>query len=143
MTADEVWTLRDFKPDFNDLVVFENHVYGFDSKIFTCIDLETGKRTWKGGRYGKGQVVLLEDAGLLIVAAEQGGVFLLKATPESLQELGSLDALKSKTWNHPVVVGDRLYVRNSEEAVCYQLPTAAETEVAVEVEVEVAEPAAP
>ena len=123
-SAEELWTSLELKPDFNDFVVFEDHAYGFDNSIFTCIDLKTGKRQWKGGRYGKGQVLLLEDSRLLLVAAEYGDVVLLKADPAAHAELATLKAIKGKTWNHPVVIGDRLYVRNAEEAACYRLPLA-------------------
>lgn len=121
-SATDVWTSRFLKPDFNDFVVYQNNIYGFDGSIFTCIDLETGKRQWKGGRYGKGQVLLLEDSGLLLVAAESGEVVLLKADPGEHVELGTFQALDGKTWNHPVVVGNRLYLRNAKEAACFELP---------------------
>jgi len=121
-SAEEIWTSRDLKPDFNDFVVFEGHAYGFDNAIFTCIDLKTGKRQWKGGRYGKGQVLLLKDSRLLLVAGEYGDVVLLKADPSSHSELATLKAIEGKTWNHPVVIGDRLYIRNAEEAACFRLP---------------------
>ncbi|MCP4942132.1 MAG: PQQ-binding-like beta-propeller repeat protein [Planctomycetaceae bacterium] len=121
-SATELWTTLQFKPDYNDFVVYEGNLYGFDSGIFTCIDLKTGERQWKGGRYGKGQVLLLEDSGLLLIAAEKGQLVLLEATPEARIELFKMDALDGRTWNHPVVVGDRLYLRNSSEAVAFQLP---------------------
>lgn len=126
LKAEEVWTSRHLKPEFNDLVVYENSAYGFDSAIFTCINLETGLRVWRGGRYGKGQVLLQQDSGLLIVMGEQGEVVLLKADPVSLVEFGRFQGLTGKTWNHPVLVGDRLYIRNAQEAACYQLPLAKE-----------------
>ena len=83
---------------------------------------KSGERKWKGGRYGKGQVVLLESTGLLLVLAEDGRVVLLKAVPNAHTEVASFQALEGKTWNHPVVVGNRLYVRNAQEAACFQLP---------------------
>jgi outer membrane protein assembly factor BamB len=46
-TAEEQWTSRKLKPDFNDLVVYQSHAYGFDGAIVTCIDLETGESKWK------------------------------------------------------------------------------------------------
>jgi outer membrane protein assembly factor BamB len=49
---------------------------------------------------------------------------LLKATPTAHTELASFQAIEGKTWNHPVVIGDRLYIRNAEEAACYRLPLA-------------------
>ncbi len=124
LVAEELWTSRNLKPDFTDLVVHEGYVYGIDGGIFTCVDLKTGERKWKGGRYGKGQAGLLERSGLLLVSAEDGRVVLLRADPNEHTELASFKALEGKTWNHPVVVGDRLYVRNAQEAACYQLTLA-------------------
>jgi len=43
------------------------------------------------------------------------------ATPEKHEEIGRIEALHGKTWKHPAVVGDRLYVRNADEVVCYEL----------------------
>jgi hypothetical protein len=61
---------------------------------------------------------------LLLIAAEDGQVVLLRADPKQHTELASFKALDGKTWNHPVIVGDRLYVRNSQEAACFQLSLA-------------------
>ncbi len=56
--------------------------------------------------------------------AENGSVALLQADPTAHKELTSFFALKGKTWNHPVLVGDKLLVRNGSEAACFALPTA-------------------
>ncbi|MBI2826217.1 MAG: PQQ-binding-like beta-propeller repeat protein [Planctomycetia bacterium] len=119
------WTSTEIKPDFNDYVVHKGCLYGFDHNIFSCIDLETGKRHWKKGRYGNGQVLLLPDADQLLVLAETGDVVVVRADPKSLEELARTKVLNDKTWNHPVLVGNRLYVRNGEEAACLELPLAA------------------
>ncbi|MGE5192934.1 MAG: hypothetical protein ACM3U2_10555 [Deltaproteobacteria bacterium] len=112
-----------FKPAFGDFVVHDNCVYGFDSAIFACADISTGKRRWKQGRYGHGQVLLLADQGLLLVLAETGEVVLLAANPERHEELGRFQAIEGKTWNHPAVAYGRFYVRNAEEMACYELAT--------------------
>ena len=122
LNGTEVWTTMALKPDFNDLLVYEGHIYGFDGGIFTCIDIETGERKWKGGRYGKGQALLLEENGVILVVTEKGKLVVVEASPEKLNELATIDALKTKTWNHPVLVNDRLYLRNDREAVCYEMP---------------------
>jgi outer membrane protein assembly factor BamB len=121
-TSSEEWVSRFLKPDFNDFVIHNGYLYGFDRNMFTCIDLATGERMWKQGRYGSGQVLLLEKSAALLVISEQGRVVLLKADPEGQQELGEFQALDGKTWNHPVLVNDRLYLRNGNEAACYRLP---------------------
>ena len=120
--AEELWTSRQLKPDFSDLVTYQGHAYGNEGGFIACIDLQTGERKWKGGRYGKGQILLLENSGLLLILSEQGQVVLVAADPSAHREIASFPALEGKTWNHPVLVGDRLYVRNSQEAAAYKVP---------------------
>src|SRR5436190_1605189 len=132
LELEEEWTSLDMKPDYNDILVHKGHIYGFDNNIFGCISLEDGKRDWKGGRYEKGQAILLADSDLIIVVSERGELVLLRATPEKLQELAKIPALNGKTWNHPVVVGNRLYVRHPAEAICYELATVASSKPAAD-----------
>ncbi len=121
-TAEELWTSRDLEGDFNDFVVLGNYAFGFDGARFTCVDLDSGRRSWKEGRYGAGQVLALRASELLLITAESGEVVLLAADPAEHRELGRFEAFDGKTWNHPVVVGNRLFVRNAEEAACFLLP---------------------
>jgi outer membrane protein assembly factor BamB len=124
LAAEVLWTSKQMKPDFTELIAHQGYIYGIDGSLFSCIDLKTGARTWKDGRYGKGEAVLLEPSGLILISAEDGRVVLLQADPTSHKELTSFQALTGKTWNHPVVVGDKLLVRNATEAACYALPIA-------------------
>jgi outer membrane protein assembly factor BamB len=120
----EQWTTLDMKPDFNDFVAYNGYLYGLDHNILCCLDLTTGKRKWKNGRYGNGQILLLPDAGQLLVLSEAGDLVLIRATPDKLDELARHKVLDGKTWNHPVLVGNRAFVRNAEEAACFELPIA-------------------
>ena len=121
-TIEERWTSSGLKPYFSDFVVHDGHVFGFDGSILACIDAKDGKRKWKGGRYGQGQLVLLRDQGLLLVLTEEGEVALVGAGTGEFKELARFPAMEGKTWNHPVVVGDRLWVRNSNEMAAFGLP---------------------
>jgi len=121
-SAEERWTSNGLKPYFNDLVVHKGYAYGFDGNILSCIDLADGKRKWKGGRYGNGQLVLLADQDVLLVISEDGELALVGATPDQFKEITRFPALNAKTWNHPVIVRNVLLIRNGEEMAAYRLP---------------------
>lgn len=118
----ERWTSNGLKPYFNDFVVHKGHAFGFDGRILSCVDLNDGQRKWKGGRYGNGQLVLLPDQDLLLVLSEEGELALVEARSDQFTEVAKVPAIQGKTWNHPVLVGDMLLVRNAEEMAAFRLP---------------------
>jgi outer membrane protein assembly factor BamB len=120
----EKWTSPGLKPYFNDSVVHKGHAYGFDGSILACIELQDGKRKWKGGHYGNGQLVLLADQDLLLVVSETGELALVSATPDEFKEIARFPGIEGKTWNHPVLVSDVLLVRNSEQMAAFRLAAA-------------------
>ena len=121
---DERWTSTGLKSGFNDFVVHDGHIFGFDGGILACIDVKDGKRLWKGGRYGHGQLLLLRDQNVLLVLSEEGELALVKAVSDQFTELARFPGVEGKTWNHPVLTGDRLLVRNGEEMAAFRLALA-------------------
>jgi outer membrane protein assembly factor BamB len=115
------WASPRLKSKFANVVVHGGWVYGLDDGVLTCIDPASGERQWKGGRYGHGQLLLVED--LLLVQTEEGEIVLLEPSPEGQRELTRFAVLDGKSWNPPALAGALLVVRNDREAAVYELPT--------------------
>jgi outer membrane protein assembly factor BamB len=118
--SEVLWESAQLKSKLSNLVVYRNHAYGLDNGIMTCIDLETGERKWKRGRYGHGKILIVRDK--LLIQAESGEIVLVQADPSALIELAKFEALTSKTWNNLALSGDIVVVRNDREAAAIQLP---------------------
>lgn len=117
----ESWTTTRCKPYFNDFVIHEGHLYGFDGTIFMCVQLTNGDVKWRARGYGSGQVLLVKPSGHLIILSETGDLSVVEAKPEKHTELSKIHAIDGKTWNHPVVADGKLFARNGVEMVCYEL----------------------
>ena len=124
-TASELWKSKTMKTQFNSAAFLDGYLYGLDDGFLACVDAKTGLRKWKDGRYGSGQSLLVDQ--LVVIQNEAGSVHLASASPNAFKEWGSIRAFDSKTWNHPLVVGRYLVVRNDHEAACYELPVLAST----------------
>jgi outer membrane protein assembly factor BamB len=128
LKATLVWETPRLKAKFTNVVHRDGYIYGLDDGVLVCLDLANGQRKWKRGRYGHGQVILVDDPeirdenGLLLVSAESGDVLLVEVNPNESKELARFPTLASKTWNNPALAGQYLLVRNDREAACYELP---------------------
>ena len=80
------------KNKFNSSVLHNGYVYGLDEGILSCLDVNTGERKWKDGRYGYGQVLLA--GGHLIVTSDNGEIALVKASPDRVHRSGALRGLE-------------------------------------------------
>jgi outer membrane protein assembly factor BamB len=120
LKVQERWANRNMKTRFTNVVAHNGYVYGLDDGILACLELATGRMKWKGGRYGHGQVLLVDD--VLLVMTETGDVVLVQADPSGHHELARSAILHGKTWNNPALAGKYLVVRNAQEAACFELP---------------------
>lgn len=114
-----LWEHTRLKNRFSSSVEHQGYIYGLDENILTCLDASRGDVKWKGGRYGHGQFVLA--SGHLVLLSEDGDLALVRATPESHQELSRFAVLEGKTWNHPALDDGRLLVRNLAQMAAFDL----------------------
>ncbi|HEY2841457.1 MAG TPA: PQQ-binding-like beta-propeller repeat protein [Pirellulales bacterium] len=114
------WRNRSMKCSYSNPVIYGSHLYGLDAGVLECVDLTSGERTWRKGRYGHGQILLSGD--LILALTEKGELALVEANPQEFKELGIIQAIHGKTWNNPALVGALALVRNHLEMACYELP---------------------
>ena len=114
-----VWETPRLKAKFTNPVLRDGFVYGLDDGVLVCMDVTTGERRWRAGRYGHGQTLLVGD--VLLVTTEDGEIVLVEPTPEAHREIARFTVFDGKTWNPPAIVSKYLLVRSDKEAALYEL----------------------
>jgi outer membrane protein assembly factor BamB len=127
-TATEIYRFNGDKPLANHWstpVLHDGHLYGmfqfkeYGSGPVKCVEVATGKVKWEKAGFGPGHVILVD--GHVLALGDAGQLVLIKATPDSYQEVARADVLAGKCWTTPVVAGGRVYARSTKEAVCLDL----------------------
>jgi outer membrane protein assembly factor BamB len=116
----DVWSnTRILKTKFTNAIVYDGQAYALSDGVLECVDPQTGKRQWRGARYGQGQILIVN--GRILVSSEDGRVISVnRADGKAIAEMQVLDGI---TWNTPAVAGPYLIVRNATQAVCLTSPS--------------------
>lgn len=104
------------------MVLLDGHVYGFGEQALKCIDLRTGKEKWKNRSVGKGSLTYAD--GHLYLRSERGPVALAVASPDGYDEKGKFEPPTPSgkpSWSHPVVCGGRLFLRDMDTLLVYDV----------------------
>jgi outer membrane protein assembly factor BamB len=102
-------------------VVKDGYLYGisgqaqFGKAPLVCVELITGKVVWSQAGFGPGGCTLVD--GCVLVLSDAGDLVLVKASPQSFQEVSRSHVLAGKCWNSAGVSSGRIYARSTKEGV--------------------------
>jgi outer membrane protein assembly factor BamB len=119
--AKEVYFTRNMKNHHGGVVLMDGYLYGFNDSILTCLEFATGRVMWRDRSVGKGSVTFAD--GNLYIQGENNIVGLAVATSEGYVEKGrfSIPEKGLPSWAHPVISDGRLYVRNQDTMLAYEI----------------------
>ncbi len=123
--AEQVYASKEMINHHGGAVRVGEYVYGHsDNGDWTCLELKTGKVKWKDRGVGKGSVTAAD--GMLYTRSQDGPgtIALVEANPEAYKEHGRFnqpDRAKENSWPHPVVSNGKLYIRDQDVLICYDI----------------------
>lgn len=117
--VEEVWSNDTMKNHFNASILHDGVLYGFDNATFKAMDVMTGKVLWAKRGLGKGSLVMAD--GDLFVLSDRGKLMLVEPSKDGFEEKGSVQAVEGRAWTAPSVAGGRIYIRNHDEIVAYDI----------------------
>lgn len=117
-----VYFSREMVNQHGGIVLYDDHLYGTNERTLLCLDFQSGKVCWQDRSVGKGSITCAD--GHLYVRSENGPVALVEATPDGYHEKGRFnqpDRSSQPAWPHPVVAGGRLYLRDQDILLAYDI----------------------
>lgn len=119
---------RTFENHHGGLIAHEGHVYAghkHNEGYPICVRVSDGEVVWGGDQrgVGRGSAAVLQVGDVLIFRYQSGHVAAIRATPTKYELLGSFmpDYQEGNSWAHPVVVDGKLYLREQDKLMCYDL----------------------
>ena len=121
VNAKELYFTLDMKNHHGGVVLVDGYLYGFNDSILSCLGFATGKVIWRDRSVGKGSVTYAD--GRLYIQGENNVVGLADATPSGYRERGRFNIPDTglPSWAHPVISDGRLYVRNQDTLLAYDI----------------------
>jgi len=122
VSAKEVYLIKDLANHHGGVVRVGDAIYGTNNSSLVCIDFKTGETKWDNRSVGKGSIMAAD--GRLYVRSEKGPLALVEATPSGYKEDGRFeqpDRSAKPSWPHPVVADGRLYLRDQDGLLCYDV----------------------
>jgi outer membrane protein assembly factor BamB len=124
-TAQEVYASKVMANQHGGVIKVGDCVYGYsDGKGWTCQDFKTGEAKWQEKeKLGKGAIGYA-DGHFYLRTEDKGTMVLIDASPEGYHEHGRFEQPErssDKAWPHPVISGGRLYLRDQDVLLCYNV----------------------
>lgn len=127
VAIEEVYGLKkDLANKHGGVVLVGDYLYGDseDRGIPFCAELLTGEIKWKSRGAGRDSASIVAADGHLYMHYADGTMALVKASPDAFEEVGHFQVPGSgerPSWSHPVVLDGRLYIREGDTIVCYDV----------------------
>ncbi len=128
--AQEVYYLdrQTFQNHHGGMILVDGYIYaghGHNNGFPICVEMKTGNIAW-GGRQrgpGTGSAAVAYADGDVIFRYQNGTVALIEATPREYRLKSEFTPVHQdrESWAHPVVTDGKLYLREQDVLMCYDL----------------------
>lgn len=122
--VEEVWFSRNLRAHHATPVLHDGVLYGYSGSILSALDAATGTVLWRDRAIPKGSLTLAD--GLLHLFSERGDAALVEPSRAGLElrgrfRLPDADRSGNETWSHPVVANGRLYLRDQDTLLAFDI----------------------
>lgn len=108
--AKQNWKERSIKNTYNIPVLCNGGVFAYSTRIFTCVDPQTGRAFWKTREPGDGFLITVDNH--VIINTKKGSLHLVKADKNSYQEVAQMELFEDLVWSLPAYSDNSVFARS-------------------------------
>lgn len=124
--AEEDYFTNKMQNHHGGMILVDGYLYGASGGngggFLVCLDFKTGDVVWTEREVPKGSIAMAD--GRLYFRTEQGTILLIEPSPKQYIEKGrfeQLDRSNKPAWSHPVIANGKLYIRDQDVLLCYDV----------------------
>ncbi|MFG0335839.1 MAG: PQQ-binding-like beta-propeller repeat protein [Maioricimonas sp. JB049] len=130
VSAEEQYFLnaKTFQNHHGGMILVGDHLYAghqHNKGFPICIEMKSGDVTWfeQSREFNHGSAAITYVDGQIIFRYQDGFVALVEATPKGFKLNGMFKPVyqKGNSWSHPVVVDGKMYLREQDRLMCYDV----------------------
>lgn len=126
ISTKEVYFSKNMQNHHGGMIVHDGCLYGANGGngggYLACLNFETGDLLWRDRKGPKGALAFANNR--LYLRGERGEVLLIEPSKEKLIVKGRFDQpdrSSSPAWAHPVIANGKLYIRDQDLLLCYDI----------------------
>jgi outer membrane protein assembly factor BamB len=118
---------NEFQNKHGGMTLVDGHIFcghGNGNGLPVCLEMRSGEIAWGPERAaGNGESSLIVADGHIVWRRQDGTVILTTTNTNEMEVVGTFkpEYQKGKTWAHPVIANGKLYLREQDKLMCYQL----------------------
>jgi outer membrane protein assembly factor BamB len=122
--AKELWSNTELGTGFDTPVLKDGFLYGLsDRGSFFCLNAQTGQTAWADAATRKDNFGAIVDAGPVIYALPSDSqLVVFKPSDKEYAEVARFKVADTPTYAHPVIAGNRIFVRDQENVTLLTIP---------------------
>jgi outer membrane protein assembly factor BamB len=122
-TVNENWINPDFGTSFNTPVLKDGYLYAHEARLgkMYCLNAVSGKTCWADTTSQNRFASILDLGKVLMSLPAHGRMLISEPNPEKYIQKVSYKVSETEVYAHPLVVGDKIYVKDQEMLTCWQV----------------------
>jgi len=122
-TAKELWSNPDLAPQYNTPVLREGLLFGLSARgNLYCINARTGQSAWTDtAQHGRGFAAIVSAGSSLLALPSTSELIVFNPDGKKYSEITRYKVSDTPTYAHPVISGNRIFVKDQEALTMFTL----------------------